>query len=319
MIALLTPSLVVAINRAVRDALTAHSNTKQPQTEPHLVAAVFRNPKVIAAIIDGLRAQGYRARVRSVFIHGKPMVEFECAGVKQPPCELGDAFVVYRERLRQGQARSQAVLIQAKMWKGANRTHVDASRIQWALYQHWPPFEVLTSSLRLSLPPGDYGRMVGIRAAKPRAETPRVSHRIPTLPGCAVPSRKPRIAVPRSLGWLIADILRFGSGERVDGPWALLTAYLIRAVGTSLVGPTFQPPGRRGVLVFAELPLDPVEDSDGFPAQVLGEVTVPDEIDDLLDRLIAAAGDAPPDGSDTQTLDGDFGFTFVVIDSDASS
>ena len=239
------------------------------------------------------------------------MVEFDCGGARRT-CELGDTFVVYRERISRSQVRSQALALQAKTWSGANRSQVEATPEQWALYQHWPRFSM--GLIRpVSLPPGDYGRMLGIGSAVQRAETPLVSHRVPTAPGCQIPSGKPKVAVSRSLGWVVGDMLRFGTGERVDGQWARVSTQVIRHVGTALVGPTFWPPGPRGLWASARENLGAVEGADMMARILAGG----DAFDALLSSLIGHAGDVPPTQTESHTT-GEENFALVVIDADAS-
>jgi hypothetical protein len=110
-----------SIDAAALDALRRH---RGPRTEPQLVAAIFRDEQFRRAIFDAVEARLWRVvAVRTVFVHGRPLVSFSCA---RGFCELGDALVVYRERLGVGQRRRQGVFFQAKMWRGNGRSWVEA-------------------------------------------------------------------------------------------------------------------------------------------------------------------------------------------------
>lgn len=216
------------------------------------MAAIFRDPGFCGALKSALMGSGlgYTVRVRTGLIHSKPMVTFSCTG-RRKRCELGDGAVIYRERLRVGQARTQAVVFQAKKWLPRER-RVATDPKQWALYKHWPPFEIQGTHrprTPIRLPPGDYGRVLGIRASSKAADTPKVSRAIATQPHCVVGGvhREPLV---RNIGVVLRDLIRFEAGERVAGEWARVVEDIIGRVFPSSVSPSFSPPGPRGVLSF---------------------------------------------------------------------
>src|SRR5581483_4842021 len=103
------------IDEAALDALKRHHGR---QAEPYLVAAIFRDHVFRRVIVDAVDGAWRAVSVRTVFVHQTPQVTFPCA---VGSCELGDALIVYRERLGPAQTRHQAVLFQAKKWPGAGR------------------------------------------------------------------------------------------------------------------------------------------------------------------------------------------------------
>jgi hypothetical protein len=146
-----------AVDAAALGSLRRHKGSK---AEPYLVAAIFRDPKFRTAVVNAVEPTWRPVAVRTVFVHLTPKVTFSCAS---GPCELGDALVVYRERLRQGQRRRQAVLFKAKVWNGNGRDWVKTDPDQHALYRHWPPFRIAGGPApEIRLPPGDYGRVLGV-------------------------------------------------------------------------------------------------------------------------------------------------------------
>jgi hypothetical protein len=58
-----------AIDLAALDALRRHAG---PSTEPHLVAAIFRDARFRTAIIDAVDDDWGPVRVRTVFVHQRP-------------------------------------------------------------------------------------------------------------------------------------------------------------------------------------------------------------------------------------------------------
>lgn len=259
-----------AIDAAVRDAIRRH---KGPTNEPHLIAAIFRNHRFRKAIIDAIDPLWQAVRAHTVFVHQKPMVEFTCdVGIHQ--CELGDGLVVYRERLRAGQLRHQAVLFQAKRWVGAERRWVKLDPDQHALYRHWPPFTIAGGPPgEIRLPPGDYGRVLGLTARWGTNDVPRVSTRRPTEPGCAIehPVWEETIG---TIGRAIRGVVRFEVGERVQGAWETVVADAIRRVSLSSPGQTF-PEGPRG---------GSAERGDVPPSDA---TEVDDQVDNLFDTAFA--------------------------------
>ncbi|MGH3430489.1 MAG: hypothetical protein ACRDQZ_23465 [Mycobacteriales bacterium] len=226
-----------------RAALVSLRGYGGPRTEPHLVAAIFRDPRLRQAIISAVDPRWQRVRVHTVFVHVRPRVSYSCDGVTRR-CELGDAFILYRERLRTGQMRRQAVLFQAKRWSGPERNWVNTDPDQHALYQHWPPFQIAGGpSVEIRLPPGDYGRVLGLDA-RLQPDVPRVSPRRPTEPGCTR-NAHPWMDTIGTLGRAVRGVIRFQVGECVEGDWAIAVGDIIWRVGRACPGPTY-PSGSRG-------------------------------------------------------------------------
>jgi hypothetical protein len=199
-----------AIDAAALDSLRRHTGSK---AEPHLVAAIFRDPRFGSAIVEAVDSEWQVVSVRTVFVHLTPKAIFSCA---KGACELGDALVVYRERLRVGQVRRQSVLLQAKIWKGINRGWVATDPDQHALYRHWSPFKIAGGPTReIRLPPGDYGRVLGLVPSSNPGDVPRVSPRRPTQPGC-IREDQPWSETMATLGKGIRGVVRFEVGEKVD-------------------------------------------------------------------------------------------------------
>jgi hypothetical protein len=229
------------VDAAAVASLERHNGIR---TEPQLVAAVFRDPAFRTAIADAIDTRWISIRVRTVFIHQRPRIRYVC-GMEERRCELGDALIVYRERLRDRQVRRQAVLLQAKVWAGMERGWVFTDPEQHALYRHWPPFRIEGGLPRnLAVGPGDYGRVLALDGRKRYPDVPRVSPRRPTEPGCTVDGG-PWIDTTGSLGRAIRGIVRFAVGERVEGDWATAVLDMIRRVGHDSPGPSY-PPGPRG-------------------------------------------------------------------------
>jgi hypothetical protein len=230
-----------SVDEAALWALRAHAGTRD---EPNLVAAIFRSARFRKSIVDALDARWQAIRVSTVFIHKRPLVEFGCGGETRS-CELGDALVVYRERLRPGQVRIQAVLLQAKLWDRFERASVSTDSDQHALYRHWPPFRIAAGPRRtIHLPPGDYGRVLGLSSSWRADDVPRVSPRRPTEPGCAL-ERGTWSATIGTLGRALRGLIRFELGERVWGDWEVAVSDVIQRVAPASPGTSF-PPGPRG-------------------------------------------------------------------------
>jgi hypothetical protein len=286
-----------AIDAAVLDSLRRHAGRK---TEPHLVAAIFRDLAFRSAIVKAVEPEWHAVNVRTVFVHATPKVTFSCA---KASCELGDALVVYRERLGVGQRRRQAVLFQAKIWKGNGRSWVATVPDQHALYRHWPPFKILGGPPQeIRLPPGDYGRVLGLTSNFQTQDVPRVSPRRPTRPGC-VREAHPWSETMGTLGKAIRGVVRFEVGERVDGDWATAVADMVGRVGPTSAGKTFPPVPRGGSsgrrrAARASTDADVVE----APAPV-------DELDALLD----GASDLPPE-EDVTFDEGERPLSILLID-----
>jgi len=212
------------IDRAALDALARYTGRTE---EPYLVAAIFRDHNFRQAIVNAVDSRWRVVHVTTVFIHKKPMVTFACGGTDST-CELRDALVVYREELRTGQRRAQAMLYQAKKWAGGGRGWVQGDEDQHALYRHWPPFEINGGQAgTISLPPGDYGRVLGITESSSPGDVPRVSPRRPTEPWCRIEEEKPWVQVLGTLGRSVREIVRFAFGEPVTGYWALAVSDML--------------------------------------------------------------------------------------------
>lgn len=268
-----------SIDAAALDALRRH---RGPRTEPQLVAAIFRDERFRRAIIDAVEPLWRLVAVRTVFVHGRPLVSFSCA---HGSCELGDALVVYRERLGVGQRRRQGVLLQAKMWRGNGRSWVETDPDQHALYRHWPAFTIQGGPTReLRLPPGDYGRVLALAEGATAVDGPRVSPRRPPEPGCTreEPCGSETLG---TLGRAIRGVVRFELGERVEADWAVVIGDMIKRVGPSSPGATF-PAGPRGGSTVRE-----------SGSRAASET----EADDIaaLDELLDHASDLPPEDEAT--------------------
>lgn len=287
--ALLDSYTVAHINSRIRSALTRYGQTPGAiAQEPYLVAAIFRDQQVVDALVQGLGAAGFRARVYSVFTHVRPKVRFNCPAERR--CELGDAMVLYREQLAPGHRRRQALVFQAKEWD-ASRRLVKTDSDQWSLYRYWPTFSIIGGARNIVLGPGDHGRMLGLGKKLSPAANPRVSRRISTVPGCALHHPSPSIGLDRTLGRVLAGLMRFSSGERVDNEWARLAWHILRNVFPRCPGKTY-PVGNRGV-------------ASRYVAR----------IDDGMDILLCLDGPPKPPVS-AADVEGD-GFVAVVIDAAA--
>ncbi len=297
----------MSIDRAVLRSLKRYAALCPllPMDEPYLVAAIFRDGGFRNAIVNAVQQPGYGVKVETVFIHKKPMVSFSYQTPKgsKGACELGDALVVYREQLRVGQKRTQAVLFQAKIWKGSGRRWVGTDRHQLALYRHWPPFKIAGSpNGEIRLPPGDFGRVLGLVRTWNARDIPRVSPRHPTQPGC-IRDCHPRSETIGTLGRAIRGLVRFEVGEKVDGDWEEAVKDMIVRVAPASAGKTF-PLGSRGgsaerhSAAQESADPDPVDDAD--PA---------DELDALLDHAL----DFPPENEVTFD-DGDRPLSILLID-----
>jgi len=265
------------IDAAALDALRDHTGSN---AEPHLVAATFRDGRFRQTIRDAVDSRWRVANVRTVFVHQKPKVTFSCA---KGDCELGDALVVYRERLRVGQTRKQAVLFQAKIWKGNVRSWVATDPDQHALYRHWPPFKIAGGPPQeIRLPPGDYGRVLGLAASASPHDVPRVSPRRPTQPDC-IREPHPWSETMGTLGRAIRGVVRFEVGEKVGGDWATAVADMVQRVGPTSAGATF-PPGPRGGVTGRRSSARTTSDT---------EAVEQDDPVEVLDALLDGASDLP--------------------------
>jgi hypothetical protein len=284
-----------AIDLAALAALRQHGGRR---TEPHLVAAIFRDPKFLQAIIGAVDPAWGAARVNSVFVHQKPQVKFSCCGAPRR-CELGDALVVYRERLRPGQVRRQAMLFQAKMWDGLERGGVITDPDQHALYGHWPPFTIAGGPAgEIRLPPGDYARVLGLTDTATSGDVPRVSPRRPVQPGC-VRETLPWQDTMGTLGRAIRGLVRFDVGEVVREGWATAVGDMIARVGPASPGGTYRPVGHRGRSVSRP--------------PTSGRATMPevDALDSLLDSTFSVP---PPDEPLEPSEEGNQPLSILVID-----
>ena len=288
-----------AIDAAALDSLRRHTGSR---AEPHLVAAIFRDPTFRSAIINAIDARWRAVSVRTVFVHLTPKVTFSCA---HGACELGDALVVYRERLGPGQTRRQAVLFQAKIYAGSVRGWVVTDPDQHALYRHWPPFKIAGGPVHeIRLPPGDYGRVLGLARATTATDIPRVSPRRLTQPGC---SREDPCGSETmgTLGRAIRGLVRFEVGERVDGGWATAVADMVKRVGRASAGPTFPSGPRGGATSRRRQVTTPAGDGEDETADPVAQ----------LDALMDGASDLPPE-SEVVFDDGDSPLSVLLIDSE---
>ena len=95
-----------------------------------------------------LAGSGFRVKLRGVFCHGSPMVDFS-TGVVPTRCELADMLVVVDRLSGSRSFIRTASLVQAKMARAAGRVKLTgrSSVKQLGLYQAWPSFTFTNAAI----------------------------------------------------------------------------------------------------------------------------------------------------------------------------
>jgi hypothetical protein len=153
------------------------------------------------------------------------------------------------------------------------------------------------------LPPGDYGRVLGLVETHAASDVPRVSPRRRTRPRCTVDTNPLWVSLGGTLGRAIRNVVRFEFGERVEQAWATAVSDIIGRASSSLPGATFGPPAPRGG--FAERGGQAAEEASGIGGG---------EIDRWIDAALSEGG--PPNDDQALASDENVGpFSVLVIDS----
>jgi len=127
----------------------SHSMKSPPRCEIGFVAAVVLGGinQIASAWRPLLSNAGFLLRIKGVFCHAAPIVEFMNSSGDSNRCELADLLVVVDKHFS-GESVRLASLIQAKMANKAGHVILkgSSSTVQCNLYQNWPDFTFVEKS-----------------------------------------------------------------------------------------------------------------------------------------------------------------------------
>ena len=134
-------AIIIGVRDAWRRCISLHN---KPQEPDFIASLVLESAPILYDAFSNVFANyGVAFSLVSVYCHQTPKVRY--SGISKTSCELGDVLFVHVHKERNGQARRNALLYQAKISSKQPHRVPFSEQHQLTLYTDWPTFEYYRS------------------------------------------------------------------------------------------------------------------------------------------------------------------------------